>query len=157
MEMLTQSVKGKEQRRQAGLASQGQDALMACLQARWWNQLSSFLYPLSKGQFSQHNAHFQVVFNLAWKCLLYPRPEPAELMGNTHLGSCALLSEEAISGVRRVVKDSTSQPPSAQRDLPRDAAVVCFQSYLWWVAIGSLLFLEVWYRMWGVRNLFGGP
>lgn len=42
-------------------ASQGQDALMGCLQAG--DEISGFfLIPLSKGQFSQHNAHFQVVF-----------------------------------------------------------------------------------------------
>lgn len=43
-------------------ASQGQDALMGCLQAG--DEISGFFFliPLSKGQFSQHNAHFQVVF-----------------------------------------------------------------------------------------------
>lgn len=43
-------------------ASQGQDALMACLQAG--DEINVFIL-LSKGQSSQHNAHFQVILNLA--------------------------------------------------------------------------------------------
>lgn len=134
----TQSVKGREQRWPACFP--GRDALMARLQAGWWNQLSSFFTPLSKGQFSQHNTHFQVIFNLAWKCLLYPRPQPAELMGNTHLGSCALPRGEVSSGGRRVeeIKDSSCQPPAAHGDLTHPARIVGFHPYLWllWVAIG---------------------
>lgn len=77
-------------------------------------------------------------------------------MGNTHLGSCALPSEEVIIGVRRVVKDSASQPPSAHRDSPQYPGIVSFPSYLWLprVAIVSLLFLEVLYRVWGCQLIF---
>lgn len=157
MEMLTQCVKGKEQRQPACFTGAGCfDGLSA---GRVMKSAFLVFIPLWKGQFSQHNAHFQVVFNLAWKCLLYPRPEPAELMGNTHLGSCALPSEEVTNGVRRVVKDSASQCPSAHRDLPHHTGIVSFQSYLWllWVAIGSFLFLQVRYRVWRCQLIFGGP
>lgn len=107
--------------------------------------VSLVFIPLSKGQFSQHSTYFHVVLNLAWKCLLYSRLEPVELMGNTHLGSCALPSEEVSNGGQECdagIKGSGFQAPSTNRDSNHHIGIANFQSYLWLPPVAMVPFFS---------------
>ena len=115
--------------------------------------VSLVFIPLSKGQFSQHNTHFHVILNLAWKCLLYSRLEPVELMGNTHLGSYARPSEEVSNGGRSMIKGSGSQAPPTNRASNHHIGIANFQSYLWLPPVAMVPFfssVEVKYGVVGV-------